>query len=112
MSADKIEALVTDLAFWRTAGVSLLSLEPSSAGSPRIEFKGKTGPVIEFREIPHSSDYELWLRAAVEPEYQEAARKLNEAIQGVKDARAAIVARKARELSEAVRGDLVRAVSG
>lgn len=74
----------------------------------RLELGGNTGCVLKTPSIPGKHPEQLDMER--EPEFQAAWTKVQEAVQGLHDAREAIIQRKALELANLIHGEQLNGI--
>ena len=102
-----LEIRISDLAAWRASHVSLCK-DFGGSRYKRLEFGGDTKPVLNCPSIPGKHPDQLDMER--EPEFQAAWAKVQEAVQGLHDAREAIIRRKALELANVVHGEQLNGI--
>lgn len=102
-----LETRIAELTAWRASEVRIYA--QSESGAPRIVLGAHKGPIL----APESTSMGVYTYSgdmAQEPEFQAAWLKLQDAVQGIRDAREAIIRRKALELAAVVHGEQLNGI--
>ena len=103
-----LETKIAELVAWKAASVRLRCTD--HYGQIAAEVGGTTATVLH---APGTSSLGVYMRPGemdAEPEFQAAWAKVQEAVQGLHDAREAIIRRKALELANVVHGEQLNGI--